>query len=116
MLLVSFCVLVVMTRTLFLANSDFFWCGAQPIQLSQSDRSEGPSDHCSDQEFTTWQIVVVPSAQRRRPEWFFFGQNHQRDKIQLLAAKFYIRQQTHFLLIIERVGDKVNSIYNLKTL
>ena len=62
MLLVSFCVLVVTTRTLFFANSDSFWHGAQPIQLSQSNHSERPSVHCSDQEFIMWRIVVVPSA------------------------------------------------------
>ena len=51
-LLVSFCVLEVTTRALFFANNNSFRHGAQPTQLSQSDHSEGQSDHCLDQEFT----------------------------------------------------------------
>ena len=90
-LVISFCVVVVTTRTLFFANSDPFRRGTQPVQLSQSDCYEGPRDLCSDQEFTTWRIVVVPSAQWRGPEWFHFGQNRQRDEIQLPAAEFYVR-------------------------
>ena len=45
--------------------------------------------------------MVVPSAQQRGPEWFYFGQNHQRDEIKLLATEFYVRKQGgikyHFL-------------------
>ena len=78
-------------NSFFSPNSDSFRRGAQPDQLSQSDRSEGPSDHCSDQNFTTWIIVVVPSTQRRGPEWFYFGQNSQSDEIQWPAVEFYVR-------------------------
>ena len=41
LLLVSFCVLVVATRTIFFINSDSFQLGAQPNQLPQVDHSEG---------------------------------------------------------------------------
>ena len=41
MLLVSFCVLIVATRTTFFINCDSFRCGAQPNQLPLLDRSEG---------------------------------------------------------------------------
>ena len=40
-LLVSFCVLVVATRSIFFINSDFFLHGAQPNRLPQLDHSEG---------------------------------------------------------------------------
>ena len=40
MLLVSFCVLVVATGTIFFVNSDSFWRGTQPNQLPQLDHSE----------------------------------------------------------------------------
>ena len=75
----------------FFANSDSFRRGTQPDQLSQSDRSEGSSDHCSDQKFTTWRIGVVPSAQRGGPEGFYFGQNRRKNEIQRPAAEFYVR-------------------------
>ena len=50
MLLVSFCVLVVATRTLFFANSDSFWRGTQPNQLPQLNRYEVKEHRCSYQK------------------------------------------------------------------
>ena len=50
MLLVSFCVLVVATRTIFFVNSDSLRHGTQPYQLPHLDRSEGTEHRCSDQK------------------------------------------------------------------
>ena len=62
-LLISFLCLCGYNKNFLFTNSDFFQRRNQPVHLSQSDRSEGPEHHCLDQEFTTWQIVMVPSAQ-----------------------------------------------------
>ena len=63
----------------------------EPSLFNSGNRTVLKEHHCLDQEFIIWQIVVVPSAQWRRPNWFSFGQNHQRDKIQQLVAEFYVR-------------------------
>ena len=93
----------------FFANSDSFRRVTQPDQLSQSGCSGGLSDQCSDKKFTTWRIVVVPSAQRRGPEWFYFGQNRQRDEIQRPATEFYVR----FVLLLWLISLWIYNRYSI---
>ena len=49
-LVVSFCVLVVETRTIFFVNSDSFRRGIKPNQLPQLNCSEGTEHCCSNQK------------------------------------------------------------------
>ena len=74
--------------------------GVEPslVHFSQSERPERREHHCSDQNVTTWRIVVVPSAQRRGPSDFILAPERldtapefwrQRDEIQRLSAVYY---------------------------
>ena len=92
MLLVSLCVLVVATGTIFFVNSDSFRRGTQPNQLQQLDHSEGTEHHCSDQKFHN----VVNNGDSFSPTKgarviLFRPKLPQRDEIQWPAAEFYVR-------------------------
>ena len=100
MLLVSFCVLEVVTGSIFFVNSDSFWHGTQPNQFPQLVHSERTEDHCSDQKihnvtnsggsFNSTKGARVILFQPKLP---------RRDEIQWPAAEFYIRNLSTYIFL-----------------
>ena len=100
MLLVSFCVLVVVTGTIFFMNIDSFRHGTQPYQLPQLDHSERTEHHCSDKKIhnmtnSSGSFSLTKGARviLLRPKLL------QRDEIQRPAAEFYARNLSTYIFL-----------------
>ena len=100
MLLVSFCVLVVVTGTIFFVNSDSFRHGTQPNQLPQLDHSERTEHHCLDQKIHNMTNSSVSfSSTKGACVILFWPKLPQRDEIQWPAAEFYIRNLSTYIFL-----------------
>ena len=100
MLLVSFCVLMVVTGTIFFVNSDSFRHRTQPNQLPQLDHSERTEHHCSDQKIHNVTNSGGSFSSTKGTRVILFRPKlQQRDEIQRLAAEFYIRNLSTYIFL-----------------
>ena len=100
MLLVSFCVLVVVTGTILFINSNSFQHGTQPNQLPQLDYSERTEHHCSDQKIHNVTNSGGSFSSTKGDRVILFQPKlPQRDKIQRPEAEFYVRNLSSYIFL-----------------
>ena len=99
MLLVSFCVLAVVTGIIFFITSDFFRHGTQPNQLLQLDHSERTEHHYSDQKIHMTNSSGFFSSTKGARVILFRPKLPQRDKIQRPAAEFFARNLSTYIFL-----------------